>query len=704
MRDLKYAEELRQKARDLVKKMTLEEKISQMLHGAASIERLGIPSYNWWNEALHGVARSGTATVFPQAIGLAATFDTDLLYKIADVISAEGRAKYHAYQEEGDHDIYKGLTFWSPNINIFRDPRWGRGHETFGEDPCLTSGLGVAFIKGLQGTDRDRLKSAACAKHFAVHSGPEAVRHEFNAECGDYDLWNTYLPAFEAAVHDGGVEGVMGAYNRTNGEPCCGSETLLVDILRKKWGFDGYITSDCWAIKDFHEFHKITATPVESVALAIKTGCDVNCGNMYGYALAAVNEGKLTEKEIEDAVTHLMITRMRLGLLGAGEVKEYVSIPYEVIDCDTHNELNIEAALNSVVLLKNDGTLPLAPDKIKTIGVIGPNAFSRRALEGNYQGTASEYVTVLDGIRAAAGENNARVLYAEGCHLYKDRVSVLALSNDRLAEARSVAKRSDCVILCLGLDADIEGEEGDTGNEFASGDKINLDLPGKQQLLLEETVKAANGKPVIAVLISGSALAVTWADENAGVNGIMQAFYPGAQGGRAIADIIFGKHSPCGKLPVTFYRSTEDLPDFCDYNMDNRTYRYFKGEALYPFGFGLSYARFEMSELSADKNGFSVTVKNVSALKAGEVVQAYASNPALREIRSLIGFKKVTLEAGQSVRISVPFDKNAFSRFNSDGDAETVSGEYTVSVGFCQPDERSTALYKNKPLTASILI
>lgn len=703
MRDAKYAESLRQKAQELVAKMTLEEKVSQMLHGAAAIERLGIPSYNWWNEALHGVARSGTATVFPQAVGLAATFDTDLVNRVADVISTEGRAKYHAYQEEGDHDIYKGLTFWSPNINIFRDPRWGRGHETFGEDPYLTSRLGVAFIKGLQGDNRDRLKSAACAKHYAVHSGPEAVRHEFNAECDDYDLWNTYLPAFEAAVHEGDVEGVMGAYNRTNGEPCCGSKTLLVDILREKWGFDGYVTSDCWAIKDFHEFHKITATPVESVALAIMNGCDVNCGNMYGYALAAINEGKLTEKEIDESVTRLMITRMRLGMLGADEVKEFTSIPYEAVDCREHKNLNIEAALNSVVLLKNDGTLPLS-EKIKTIGVIGPNASSIRALEGNYQGTASEYVTVLEGIRSASEEKGIRVLYSEGCHLYKDKTSVLAVSNDRLSEARSVAKRSDCVVVCLGLDADIEGEEGDTGNEFASGDKINLDLPGRQQLLLEETVKAANGKPVIVILISGSALALTWADENANVNGIMQAFYPGAMGGKAIADIIFGKHSPCGKLPVTFYRSTADLPDFCDYNMENRTYRYFKNETLYPFGFGLGYSRFELSDLSVTKEGFSVTVKNVSGMKAGEVVQAYVSSPALKEIRSLAGFKKVCLDAGESVRIDVPFDKNAFSRFNSKGDAETVHGEYTVSVGFCQPDERSIALYGNKPLSGVISV
>jgi beta-glucosidase len=408
-------------AKKLVSQMTLEEKVSQMLHSAPAIKRLGIPGYNWWNEALHGIARSGVATMFPQAIGLAATFDPELISEVATVISDEGRAKYHAYQEEGDHDIYKGLTFWSPNINIFRDPRWGRGHETYGEDPYLTARLGVAFIKALQGEDRGCMKTAACAKHFAVHSGPEGERHEFNAVCNDYDLWNTYLPAFEAAVKEGDVEAVMGAYNRTNGEPCCGSKTLLLDILRDKWGFDGHVVSDCWAIKDFHERHMVTATPVESVSLAVRNGCDLNCGNLFGHCVTAVQEGLLTEEEIDRAVTRLMVARMRLGLLGAPENKAYTSIPYEVVDSDEHREFNLNVARRSLVMLKNNGALPLNSGKINTIAVVGPNADSRLALEGNYQSTASEHMTPLQGIKKyLAGENGeTRVLFSEGCHLYK---------------------------------------------------------------------------------------------------------------------------------------------------------------------------------------------------------------------------------------------------------------------------------------------
>ncbi len=690
----------REKARELVLKMTLEEKVSQMLHRAAPVERLGIPAYNWWNEALHGVARSGVATMLPQAIGMAATFDSELMEKVADVISTEGRAKYHAYQQEGDRDIYKGLTFWSPNINIFRDPRWGRGHETYGEDPYLTSKLGMAFIRGLQGPDREQLKSAACAKHFAVHSGPESERHEFNAVCNNYDLWNTYLPAFEVAVKDAGVEAVMGAYNRTLGEPCCGSKLLLKDILRDKWGFDGHVTSDCWAIKDFHMHHMVTQTPVESVALAVGNGCDLNCGNLFGYCLEAVHEGLLTEEEIDRAVERLFITRMRLGMLGAPENPKYTSIPYEVVDCQSHRELNLEVTRSSLVLLKNDGTLPLNLNRIKTIGVIGPNADSRRALEGNYEGTASEHITVLEGVRALAQESGARVLYAQGCHLYKNSVSGLSLPDDRMAEARIVAKRSDAVILCLGLDADIEGEEGDASNEFSSGDKNNLDLPGRQQALLENVVEAAAGKPVILVLISGSALAVSWADEH--TNGIIQAFYPGALGGQAIAEAIFGRFSPEGKLPITFYRSTEDLPDFRNYAMENRTYRYFKGEALYPFGFGLGYSHFELDNLKANSEACTATVRNTGDRTARETVQVYVSTPGQKENYNLCGIKKVFLKPGEFQEVHIPLEKRAFSRYNHQGDLELIHGRHILYAGFTQPDGRSISLYGSESQKAEI--
>ncbi|SDN53942.1 beta-glucosidase [Acetanaerobacterium elongatum] len=693
---------IKKEAKTLVSKMTLEEKVFQMLHTAPKVERLGIPSYNWWNEALHGVARAGVATMFPQAIAMAATFSEKLLYQVADVTSTEGRAKYNAFQEEDDHDIFKGLTFWSPNINIFRDPRWGRGHETYGEDPYLTARLGVAFIHGLQGPDRNRLKVAACAKHFAVHSGPESERHEFNAICDDYDLWNTYLPAFEAAVKEGEVEAVMGAYNRTLGEPCCGSKLLLEDILRKKWGFDGHVVSDCWAVKDFHEHHKVTKDPVESVTLAVKNGCDVNCGNLFGFCLQAVEQGLLTEEQIDKAVTRLFVTRMRLGLLGAPENPKYTAVSYDMVDCEEHRKLNQEVARRSLILLKNDGALPLDAAKIRSVGVIGPNADSRRALQGNYEGTATKHITVLQGLSELLEPQGIKVRYAEGCHLFKDRNSMLAQPDDRMAEARAVARRSDVIVLCLGLDSSIEGEEGDQGNQFTGGDKPGIELPGRQQALLENVVKAANGKPVILVLLSGSALAVGWADEH--VNGIVQAFYPGAYGGRAIAELLFGGFSPSGKLPVTFYRNTADLPDFHDYNMQNRTYRYFKGEALYPFGFGLSYSAFTLDNLTANEVGCRVTVKNTGKMAAHETVQVYVSSPGQKELRSLCGIGEVFLQPGESTELTVMLDSKAFSRYDAKGDLVKIKGTHTLYVGFTQPDDRSTALYGQKPLSAAVTV
>ncbi|MDP4091186.1 MAG: glycoside hydrolase family 3 C-terminal domain-containing protein, partial [Bacillota bacterium] len=602
-----------ERAKDLVSRMDLMEKASQMTYNAASVPRLGIPFYNWWNEALHGVARAGVATVFPQAIGLAATFDEDMLFKIADVISTEGRAKYHESQRKSDYDIYKGLTFWSPNINIFRDPRWGRGHETYGEDPYLTGRLGVSFIKGLQGDDEKYMKSAACAKHFAVHSGPEGERHSFNAVVNQKDLYETYLPAFKEAVKEAKVEAVMGAYNRTNDEPCCGSKTLLNDILREDWGFQGHVTSDCWAIKDFHEHHMVTSNALESVALALNNGCDINCGNMYLNMLLAHKEGLVAEETIDKSVTRLMTTRMKLGMFDDQSHVPYASIPYEKNDCMIHRNFARKVAEKTLVLLKNeDSILPLDKKKIKSIAVIGPNANSREALIGNYSGTASKYVTVLEGIQAEVAPDT-RVYYSEGCHLYKGKVEGLGMSRDRFAEALSVAERSDVVVMCLGLDATLEGEEGDTSNEYASGDKPNLNLPGLQQELLEEVYKT--GKPIILLLLSGSALAVTWADEN--VSAIIQGWYPGEEGGTAIASMLFGDFSPSGRLPVTFYRSTEELPDFKEYSMKNRTYRYMENEALYPFGFGLSYTKFEYSSLKINKD----TVKTDEAVKVSAVVK-----------------------------------------------------------------------------------
>ena len=706
-----------ERAKALVAEMTLEEKVFQTLHGAKEIKRLGVKAYNYWNEALHGVARAGVATVFPQAIGLAAIFDEDFMEEIADVISTEGRAKFNAQQKYGDYDIYKGLTFWSPNVNIFRDPRWGRGHETYGEDPYLTSRLGVRFIGGIQGHDGKYLKAAACAKHFAVHSGPEGIRHSFNAEATKQDMYETYLPAFKACVKEADVEVVMGAYNRTNGEPCCGSKTLLVDILRKAWGFTGHVTSDCWAIKDFHEFHMVTKTPVESVSLAMNNGCDLNCGNIFGNLLQAVRDGMVAEETIDGAVTRLMVTRMKLGLFDK-EIP-FSDIPYEVCDCAEHRAINLSAAKRSLTMLKNkDSFLPLDKHKVRSIGVIGPNADSRAALVGNYEGTASEYVTVLEGIREAAGDG-VRVFYSQGCHLYRDRISGLAAADDRLAEAKAVADASDVVVMCLGLDATIEGEEGDARNEFGSGDKLSLGLPGKQQQLLEAVV--ACGKPVILVLLAGSALAVTWADGQDSVPAIVQGWYPGAQGGRAIGQLLFGAYSPEGKLPVTFYRTTEELPEFTDYSMKGRTYRYMEQEALYPFGYGLSYTKFVCSakievcgegqdtaaQASADEHVIAAgsTVKitaaltNIGSYDGAETVQVYvkAKDVPGAPNHQLKGLKKLTLAAGEHKETEIVLDMRAFGLFTEEGEKLIYPGEYEIYVGTCQPDERSAALTGNKP-------
>ena len=488
MRDRKEAQA---KAKALVAQMTVEEKASQLKYDAPAIERLGVPAYNWWNEALHGVARAGTATMFPQPVAMASMFDEDTVQKIGDVVSTEARAKYNEAVKHGDHDIYKGLTFWSPNINLFRDPRWGRGQETYSEDPYLTARLGVAYIKGLQG-DGEYLKVAACAKHFAVHSGPEALRHEFDAEVSRKDLWETYLPAFEAAVKEGGVESVMGAYNRTLGEPCCGSDLLMRKILRGKWGFEGHYVSDCWAIADFHNHHHITATAPESAALALKMGCDVNCGNTYLHLLQALEAGLITEDDITAAAERLFTTRFLLGEFD--ENCAYNAIPYETVECPEHLALSEEAARRSVVLLKNDGLLPLNLEKIRTIGVIGPNANDRMALIGNYHGTASRYITVLEGIQDYVGDR-ARVLYAEGCHLYRDRVEGLAQPGDRLAEAQTVAEHSDVVVLVVGLNENLEGEEMHESNAGGSGDKADLLLPAPQRKLMEVMAKDATKKP-----------------------------------------------------------------------------------------------------------------------------------------------------------------------------------------------------------------
>lgn len=692
--------EYRARAKELVAQMTLEEKVEQTLSWAPAIERLGIKAYNWWNEALHGVARAGVATVFPQSIGLAATFDEDFIEKVADAISTEGRAKFNMQQAKDDTDIYKGLTFWSPNVNIFRDPRWGRGHETFGEDPYLTSRLGVRFVEGLQGHDENYLKAAACAKHFAVHSGPEDIRHSFNAVASKQDMYETYLPAFKACVQEAGVEAVMGAYNRTNGEPCCGSKTLLKDTLRDEWGFKGHVVSDCWAIKDFHEGHHVTDTPVESVSMAMNNGCDLNCGNLFHYLKQAVEEGKVQESRLDEALVNLFTTRMKLGVFDEKKENPFDKIPYSVVDSAPMQALNREAAEKCVVLLKNDNNLlPLDKSKLKTVGVIGPNANNRRALVGNYEGTASRYWTVLEGIQNYLGED-VRVMTSEGCHLCHVKSQNLAVEDDRLSEVKGVCDESDVIIAVMGLDSGLEGEEGDEGNEFASGDKPNLNLPGLQQHILETIY--ASGKPVVLILLSGSALAVNWADEH--IPAIIQGWYPGAQGGRAIADILFGEKNPEGKLPVTFYRSTDELPEFTDYSMKGRTYRYMKSEALYPFGYGLSYTTFaysnvavSSSQVGEDGVDVTATVTNTGKLAGGEAVQVYVK--VCRENTpnaQLKGIRKLHLKAGESAQVALHLPKEAFGLYDEDGVLQITEGDVKVYVGGQAPDARSEKLTGNK--------
>ncbi len=685
----------RKKAEALVAQMTLEEKASQLKYDAPAIGRLNIPAYNWWNESLHGVARAGQATVFPQAIGLGATFDEELVGEIADAISTEGRAKYNAQSAHGDRDIYKGLTFWSPNVNIFRDPRWGRGHETYGEDPYLTSRLGTAYVKGLQGGG-ETLKAAACAKHFAVHSGPEGIRHEFDAKVSKKDMFETYLPAFQALVQEAGVEAVMGAYNRVNGEPACASPALQ-SILRGEWGFEGHFVSDCWAIRDFHEHHMVTSSAKESAALAINNGCDLNCGNTYLHILHAYKDGLVSEETITEAAVRLFTTRFLLGLFDGSE---YDAIPYTEVESPEHFTLAKKAALESVVLLKNNGILPLKKEQLKTVGIIGPNADSRAALAGNYHGTASRYVTIQEGIQDYLG-SDVRVLTSVGCGLFRDRSEALAEAGDRLAEAKTVAEHSDVVILCVGLDETLEGEEGDTGNSYASGDKADLQLPESQRKLMEAV--AETGKPVVLCQMTGSDVDLGFASEH--FDAVLQVWYPGAQGGKAVAELLFGDVSPSGKLPVTFYESLEELPEFEDYSMKGRTYRYMEGKAQYPFGYGLTYGDVRVVKAEISGSTDTVVQLDVTAENAGErftedVIQIYVkcldSQYAVRN-PELKAFKRVSLAAGERKTVTLEIAKQSFTVIDDAGRRITDGKKFAVYAGCSQPDERSRELTGHVP-------
>ena len=662
----------------LLKELTLEEKVALMMDTSQPVERLGIKPYNWWNEALHGVARAGLATVFPQPIGMAASFSPQTVYEVFNAVSDEARAKNTYYASQGSYERYQGLTMWTPTVNIYRDPRWGRGIETYGEDPYLTAECGKAYVKGLQGSGKV-LKTAACAKHFAVHSGPEAVRHEFNAEVSWKDLEETYLYAFEELVKKAKVEGVMGAYNRVNGEPSCASEFLMGKL--DKWGFDGYFVSDCWAIRDFHEHHMVTSSPVESAAMALKAGCNVNCGCTYVHLLSALDKGLVTEDEIRASCVALMRTRIRLGMFDKST--EYDNIPYSVVSCPEHKAVSYQCAVKSMVLLKNKGILPLDKKSISTIAVIGPNADSRAALEGNYNGTADRYVTFLEGIEDAF---EGRVLYAEGCHLYKDRVSGLAQAGDRYAEAEAAAANSDVVILCVGLDATIEGEEGDTGNEFSSGDKNDLRLPESQRELIKRVAKI--GKPMIVVCAAGSSINIEH-----DCDALIHAWYPGSEGGKAIADIIFGKVSPSGKLPVTFYNSADKLPCFTDYAMSDRTYRYTRDNILYPFGYGLTYGDVVVTSLSYDDGKVNVEVENNGADTCDVIelyIKSHCDNAPAYPV--LCGFKRIFVKKCEKLDVEIEIPDKAFSTVSDIGERKQFAKEFTLYVGTHQPDELSCQL------------
>jgi beta-glucosidase len=814
-----------QRAADLISRMTLEEKISQMMNAAEPIDRLGIPAYDWWNETLHGVARAGYATVFPQAIGMAATWNTDLMHQVGDVASTEARAKHHDFARQNDRGRYKGLTFWSPNINIFRDPRWGRGQETYGEDPYLTGRLGVAFIKGLQGSDPRYLKVVATSKHFAVHSGPESERHSFDAIVSEHDLQETYLPAFRATVIEGKVAAVMCAYNRLGGDPCCASKKLY-NILRKDWGFEGHVVSDCGAIQDFYKSHGYAKTEAESSAIAVKAGTDLDCGSEYKSLLEAVKRGLINESEIDISLKRLLLARFRLGMFDPPEMVPYARIPISVVNSAPHRELALKTARESMVLLKNEGnTLPLRKD-IKTIAVIGPNADAPEVLLGNYNGQPIQSVTPLAGIKAKVGietevlhalgstltgsagapvpasltpggfkaeffnnkdlqgapvlvrtdvqvnfdwsrgrpapevnedgfsarwtgkfvpiESGAYQLGAmadDGVRLYLDgKLLVDAWSNDQLnqiltsmqevqleggrsydvrieyfenarnaivkflwsypgftekikAEAVAAAQKADATVVVLGISPALEGEEMSVNVEgFHGGDRTDIALPRAQEDLLKAL--QSTGKPIIVVLLNGGALAVNFAAEKAGA--IVEAWYPGEAGGTAIADVLFGDYNPAGRLPITFYKSIEQLPPFEDYQMQGRTYRYFKGEPLYPFGFGLSYSNFKYDNLKISAKSIkaggsvrlSVDVRNSGMHAGDEVVQLYITDVAASvpvPIRSLAGIKRIFLKPGEKRKVDFILAGEQMAVVENNGKRIIEPGEFLISVGGKQP-------------------
>jgi len=675
---------------DLVGRMTQQEKISQMMNAAPAIDRLQVPAYEWWNECLHGVGRAGLATVFPQAIGLGATWDEDLIFRVSTAISDEARAKHHEFVRNDSRKRYQGLTFWTPNINIFRDPRWGRGQETYGEDPFLTGRLGVQFVKGLQGDDPKYYKTIATLKHFAVHSGPEPERHSFDAVTDERDFRETYLPQFEMGIKEGKAYSVMCAYNRYNGEACCGSSNLLNGILRQEWGFDGYIVSDCGAITDIYRGHKLTATPAEAAALGVKSGTDLECSNVYRNLNASLESGLISMEEIDVAVKRLFTARFRLGMFDPPEMVEYARIPYTVLDSEQNKKLAHETALKSTVLLKNENSLLPLKKNVGKIAVIGPNSDESFVLLGNYNGTPSDPITPLRGIREKVS-GLSEVLYARGCE-WVDGMKSERSAQELHDEAIEIARKADVVIMCMGITPRLEGEEMRVNVEgFRGGDRTRIDLPDIQQKLIKEIHSL--GKPLVLVLLNGSALAINWEKEN--IPAIIEAWYGGQAAGSALADIIFGDYNPAGRLPVTFYKSVDDLPPFEDYNMKGRTYRYFSEEPLYPFGYGLSYTSFAYDKIKVPKKvkagsdvTISVRVRNTGDIKGEEVAQVYLSNMSAQvpvALRTLVGFDRIELNPGDFKTLTFKIPADAFSVIDENNRKIIQPGSFVISAGGCSP-------------------
>lgn len=684
---------LEERVKDLIARLTLEEKVQMMKHDSPAIPRLGIPAYNWWNEALHGVARTPEkVTVFPQAIGMAATFDTEALQKMGDITASEGRALFNEALKAGKGIAqYRGLTYWTPNINIFRDPRWGRGQETYGEDPFLTARMGSAIVRGLEGDHPYYLKAVACAKHYAVHSGPEHNRHSFDARPSLFDLWDTYLPAFRELVTKAKVHGVMCAYNRLEGQPCCGNDPLLVDILRNQWRFDGYVTSDCWAVSDFTGFHKTHANNTIAASDAMLAGTDLECGNLYHLLAEGVQKGLHSERDINVSLTRLFTILFKLGMFDPQEQVPYASIGREVIECDAHKQHAYRMAQESMVLLKNEKQLlPLKASKVKRIALIGPNADNGHTQLANYFGTPSEIITPYLSLKKRFGDK-IKIDYYAGTEIVKK------LDNaPSFAQIAAEAKKADVIVFVSGISADYEGEAGDAGAGgyagFASGDRTTMSLPPVQIDLMKALKKT--GRPLVVVNMSGSVINFDWESKNA--DAIIQAWYGGQAAGDAIVDVLFGQYNPAGRMPLTTYKSDDDLPPFESYSMENRTYRYFKGEVRYPFGYGLSYTTFAYDKMecaakvqTGERIQASVTVSNTGKRDGDEVVQLYVAHPQNGNIRiplcALKGFQRIHLKAGESRQVTFTLSPEDLALTDVKGNLIENAGEVELFIGGGQP-------------------